>query len=61
MLFKDIKKKVFDLFGLATTDNEEDEEVKKIEKEKQLFELNTIKETDFENLFPFKEVESEEE
>ena len=27
--FKDIKKRVFDLFGLATTDNEEDEDVKK--------------------------------
>lgn len=46
--FKDIKKKIFNLFGLVGADNEEDEELKKIEEEKRLFELNTAKEALFE-------------
>lgn len=33
---KDIKKKIFNLFGIAEAENEEDEEVKKIEEEKML-------------------------
>lgn len=45
---KDIKKKVFNLFGIAGADNEEDEELKKIEEEKRLYELNTAKEALFE-------------
>ena len=39
--FKELKKKVFNLFGFSTTDNDEDEEIKKIEEKKKLFELNT--------------------
>lgn len=46
--FKDIKKKIFNLFGLSGADNEEDEELKRIEEEKRLFELNTAKEALFE-------------
>ena len=46
--FKDLKKKVFNLFGIAASENEEDEEVKKVEEEKRLFELNTAKEALFE-------------
>lgn len=46
--FKDIKKKIFNLFGLSGADNEEDEELKKVEEEKRLFELNTAKEALFE-------------
>ena len=37
--FKDLKKKVFNLFGLAFVDNEEDEEVKKIEEKESMKEL----------------------
>lgn len=48
--FKDIKKKIFNLFGLVGVDNEEDEELKKIEEKKRLFELNTAKEALFELL-----------
>lgn len=44
--FKDIKKKVFNLFGILEPENEEDEEAKKIEESKNIFELNTIKETE---------------
>ena len=46
--FKDIKKKIFNLFGITGTDNEEDDELKRIEEEKRLFELNTAKEALFE-------------
>lgn len=46
--FKDIKKKIFNLFGLSGADNEEDEELKKVKEEKRLFELNTAKEALFE-------------
>ena len=46
--FKDIKKKIFNLFGLSGADNEEDDELKRIEEEKRLFELNTAKEALFE-------------
>ena len=42
--FKDIKKKIFNLFGLVNADNEEDEEARRIEESKRLFELNTAKE-----------------
>lgn len=42
--FKDIKKKIFNLFGLVGADNEEDDEEKRIEEAKRLFELNTAKE-----------------
>lgn len=48
--FKDIKKKIFNLFGLVGADNDEDEELKKIEEKKRLFELNTAKEALFELL-----------
>lgn len=43
--FKDVKKKIFKLFGIFETENEEDEEVKKIEEQKRLQEENTTKET----------------
>ena len=46
---KDMKKKLFGLFGLAQADNEEDEEVKKIEEQKLIHEENTTKETLFQN------------
>ena len=46
--FKDIKKKIFNLFGLVGADNEEDDEEKRIEEAKRLFELNTAKEALFE-------------
>lgn len=65
--FKDIKKKIFNLFGLTGADNEEDEELKKIEEEKRLFDLNTAKEALFEllnfpdELSPASDYESEEE
>lgn len=45
---KELKKKIFNLFGLSGADNEEDEELKKIEEEKRLYELNTAKEALFE-------------
>ena len=57
--FKDIKKKIFNLFGLANADNEEDEEAKRIEESKRLFELNTAKEALFQ-LFEPPEEEDEE-
>ena len=46
---KDMKKKLFGLFGLAQADNEEDEEVKRIEEQKLIHEENTTKETLFQN------------
>lgn len=88
--FKDIKKKIFNLFGIVGAENEEDEsdceprlegleksktvtpfnannqaELKKVEEEKRLFELNTAKEALFEmiannEIIPEKD-ESEEE
>lgn len=59
---KDIKKKIFNLFGLSGVDNEEDEELKRIEEEKRLYELNTAKEALFEFLnFPDKNIEESEE
>ena len=57
--FKDIKKKIFNLFGLVDAENEEDEELKRIEEEKRLFELNTAKEALFE-IFTPKSTEEEE-
>ena len=45
--FKDIKKKVFSLFGIAAAENEEDDEAKRIEEAKRLYELNTAKEALF--------------
>lgn len=55
--FKDIKKKIFNLFGLASVDNEEDEEAKRIEESKRLFELNTAKEALFQLFEPPEEEE----
>lgn len=46
--FKDIKKKIFNLFGLVGAENEDDDEAKRIEEAKRLFELNTAKEALFE-------------
>lgn len=46
---KDVKKKIFSLFGIAGADNEEDEEVKRIEEQKLIHEENTTKETLFQN------------
>ena len=46
---KDMKKKLFGLFGLAQAENEEDEEVKRIEEQKLIHEENTTKETLFQN------------
>ena len=43
--FKDLKKKVFNIFGIANVDNEEDEETKRIEETKNIFELNIVNET----------------
>lgn len=48
--FKDIKKKIFNLFGIVDVENEEDGDIKRIEEEKRLFELNTAKEALF-NIF----------
>lgn len=42
--FKEVKKKIFNLFGIFETENEEDEDVKKIEEQKRLQEENTTKE-----------------
>lgn len=42
---KNIKKKVFNLLGLNSTENEEDEEIKKLEEKKQIEAENTTKET----------------
>ncbi len=58
--FKDIKKKIFNIFGITTAENEEDEELEKIEEEKRLFELNTAKEALFET-FKNPQIISEEE
>ena len=58
--FKDIKKKIFNIFGITTTENEEDEELERIEEEKRLFELNTAKEALFET-FKNPQIISEEE
>ncbi len=59
--FKDIKKKIFNLFGLVSADNEEDEEARRIEEAKQLYELNTAKEALFKLLEnPEKESPTEE-
>lgn len=58
--FKDMKKKIFNLFGLALAENEEDEELKKIEEEKRLYELNTAKEALF-DLMKNPEITREEE
>lgn len=44
---KDVKKKIFNLFGIAETENEEDEEIKKIEEERLIHEENTTQETIF--------------
>lgn len=46
--FKEVKKKIFNLFGLAGADNEDDDESKKVEEEKRIFDLNTAKEALFE-------------
>ena len=48
--FKNLKKKIFDLFGIAFVENEENEEEERIEETKRLFELNTAKEALFEVL-----------
>lgn len=58
--FKDIKKKIFNIFGITTTENEEDEELERVEEEKRLFELNTAKEALFET-FKNPQIISEEE
>lgn len=61
--FKELKKKIFNLFGLVGADNEDDEELKKVEEEKRLFELNTAKEALFElmeNPEELKETEEQE-
>ena len=60
--FKDIKKKIFNLFGISESENEEDEEVKRIEEEKMMQEEQKIFESDLrEQRIPVKEtIESEE-
>ena len=40
--FKDLKKKVFNFFGIAVVDNEEDEEVKKIEEKNRQEEMKKL-------------------
>ena len=55
--FKDLKKKVFNLFGLSTVDNEEDEKAKRIEETKNIFELNTTKEIEIVKKHKFSEEE----
>lgn len=57
--FKDIKKKIFNLFGLANVDDEEDEEAKRIEESKRLYELNTAKESLFQLFEPSEEEENQ--
>ena len=58
--FKDVKKKIFNLFGLSGTDNEEDEEIKRIEEEKMLQEEQKIFEADLKKQqFPVEDKESE--
>lgn len=42
--FKEVKKKIFNLFGILSTENGEDEEVKKLEEQKKLQEKSTTKE-----------------
>lgn len=44
---KNVKKKIFNLFGIAEVENEEDEEIKKIEEERLIHEENTTQETIF--------------
>ncbi len=44
--FKDIKKKVFNLFGILETENEEDEETKKIEEARLMLESTFAQETE---------------
>ncbi len=44
---KDVKKKLFSIFGIADVENEEDEEIKKIEEERLIHEENTTQETIF--------------
>lgn len=44
--FKDIKKKVFNLFGILEAENEEDDEAKKIEETRLLLESTFTKETE---------------
>ncbi len=43
--FKDLKKKVFNLFGLAAADNEEDEEIKRIEEQNRQMEMKEMHES----------------
>ena len=50
---RELKKKLFNLFGLSETENEEEE--KRIEEEKRLFDLKNLKET----IFNPKEAEEE--
>lgn len=50
---RELKKKLFNLFGLSETENEEEE--KRIEEEKRLFDLKNLKET----IFNSKEAEEE--
>lgn len=61
---KDVKKKIFNLFGIAEPENEEDEEVKRIEEQKLIHEENTTRETLFQTKnisTPFTEQEQESE
>lgn len=60
--FKDVKKKIFNLFGISEPENEEDEEIKRIEEEKMMQEEQKIFESDLrEQRIPVKEtIESEE-
>ena len=60
---KDVKKKIFTLFGIAEAENEEDEEVKRIEEQKLIHEENTTRETLFQtkqNPTPFTEQQESE-
>lgn len=59
--FKDMKKKIFNLFGLANADNDEDEEVKQIEEQNRQEEMKKLKDTVFnlENLQEYDEEDSE--
>lgn len=59
---KDIKKKIFNLFGIAEAENEEDEEVKKIEEEKRLQEESKTHESVLKNfLNPYEQDNESEE
>lgn len=55
---KELKKKVFNLFGISETENEEEE--KRVEEEKRLFDLKNLKETIF-NIKNFEDDDGEEE